>query len=91
MGGIAPDDTAHSGFFPGFFVTRGLGFGLTMINRPDEISSVPGRYGWDGGFGTSWYNDPTKDLVVILMTQRELDEASPARAFWKAVYQSVER
>ena len=82
---------ARSGLFPGFFVTRGWGFGLTMINRPDEISSAPGRYGWDGGFGTSWYNDPTKDLVVILMTQRTLDEASPAVAFWKAVYQSADR
>jgi len=62
-----------------------------MINRPDEISSVPGRYGWDGGFGTSWYNDPTRDLVVILMTQRAMDDSTPAPAFWKAVYQSVDR
>ena len=82
---------ARSGLFPGFFVTRGWGFGLTMINRPDEISSVPGRYGWDGGFGTSWYNDPTRDLVVILMTQRAMDDSTPAPAFWKAVYQSVDR
>jgi CubicO group peptidase (beta-lactamase class C family) len=82
---------ARSGLFPGFFATRGWGFGLTMINRSDEISSAPGRYGWDGAFGTSWYNDPAKDLVVILMTQRTLDEASPAVAFWKAVYQSAER
>jgi CubicO group peptidase (beta-lactamase class C family) len=82
---------AKSGLYPGFFANRGWGFGMTVVDRPDEISSAPGRYGWDGIFGTSWYNDPTRDLVVILMTQRTMDEASPAAAFFKAVYRSVNR
>ena len=87
---LTDQQKAKSGLYPGFFASRGWGFGLTVFDRPDEISSMPGRYGWDGAFGTSWYNDPTKDLVVILMTQRTMDEASPAPAFWKAVYRSLE-
>lgn len=48
---------------------RGWGFGLAVVTAPDEVSPVPGRYGWDGGYGTSWFNDPNRDLVAIAMTQ----------------------
>ena len=34
---------------------------------------TPGRYGWDGGYGTSWYVDPTEELIGILLTQRVWD------------------
>ena len=34
---------------------------------------MPGRYGWDGGWGTSWYVDPTEGLIGILLTQRVWD------------------
>jgi CubicO group peptidase (beta-lactamase class C family) len=33
----------------GFFETHGWGFGVSMITRRDDIASVPGRFGWDGG------------------------------------------
>jgi len=39
---------------------------------------MPGRYGWNGAFGTHWFNDPAKELVGVLMIQRSLDEADPA-------------
>jgi CubicO group peptidase (beta-lactamase class C family) len=58
-----------SGFFPGFFDTNGWGYGVAVTVAPDEISPVPGRYGWFGGFGTSWINDPKRGLVGIVMTQ----------------------
>jgi CubicO group peptidase (beta-lactamase class C family) len=29
-----------------------------------------GAYGWDGGLGTSWLVDPSRDLTVIVLTQR---------------------
>ena len=48
---------------------RGWGFGIAVVIGPDEVSAVPGRYGWDGGYGTSWFNDPTRNLVAIAMTQ----------------------
>jgi CubicO group peptidase (beta-lactamase class C family) len=34
-----------------------------------------GAFGWDGGLGTSWLVDPTRDLTVIVLTQRLFDTA----------------
>jgi CubicO group peptidase (beta-lactamase class C family) len=48
---------------------RGWGFGMAVVTTPDEVSPVAGRYGWDGGYGTSWFNDPSRSLVAIAMTQ----------------------
>jgi CubicO group peptidase (beta-lactamase class C family) len=48
---------------------RGWGFGMAVVTAPDEVSAVPGRYGWDGGHGTSWFNDPNRNLVAIALTQ----------------------
>ena len=31
--------------------------------------SAPGRYGWSGGYGTTWFNDPDRRLVAIALTQ----------------------
>jgi CubicO group peptidase (beta-lactamase class C family) len=42
---------------------------MAVVTEPDEVSPVPGRYGWDGGYGTSWFNDPHRDLVAIALTQ----------------------
>ncbi|HKW54717.1 MAG TPA: hypothetical protein VJO12_13575, partial [Stellaceae bacterium] len=53
----------------------------------------PGRFGWDGGYGTSTYMDPTEDMVAILMTQRLFDSPSgPAVLgdFWTSVYQAID-
>jgi CubicO group peptidase (beta-lactamase class C family) len=47
---------------------RGWGYGMGVTVAPDEISA-PGRYGWEGGYGTVWYNDPNRDLIVIALTQ----------------------
>jgi CubicO group peptidase (beta-lactamase class C family) len=48
---------------------QGWGFGVAVVTAPDEVSPVPGRYGWAGGYGTSWFNDPNRSLVAIAMTQ----------------------
>jgi len=31
--------------------------------------AADGRYGWDGGYGTSWRNDPATGRIAILLTQ----------------------
>jgi CubicO group peptidase (beta-lactamase class C family) len=90
---INPAQKAVSEFFPGFWDSRGWGFGLSMITRRDDVAGVPGRYGWDGGYGTSWYSDPKEDLVAILMTQRLWDSPrAPAvhLDFWTSVYQAID-
>jgi len=48
---------------------RGWSYGMSVVVRPDDVSDVPGRYGWEGGSGTSWFNHPGLDLVAILLTQ----------------------
>lgn len=66
---LTPAQKAASTFFPGFFETNGWGYGLAVNTAPDAISTSPGRYGWIGGFGTEWFTDPGRDLVLIAMTQ----------------------
>jgi CubicO group peptidase (beta-lactamase class C family) len=41
---------------------------MAVTVEPDEISG-PGRYGWAGGYGTTWFNDPGERLIGIAMTQ----------------------
>jgi len=65
---LTPEQKSISGFSPGFFNSTGWGYGVSMVTKPDSISAVPGRYGWDGGYGTHWFNDPAQDLVGIIMT-----------------------
>ncbi len=33
------------------------------------MSAVPGRYGWEGGTGTSWFNHPALGITAILLSQ----------------------
>ena len=82
-----------SEFFPGFWDTFGWGFGIAIDTRHDDLAT-PGRYGWDGGYGTSWYVDPVEDIIGILLTQRVWDEPiTPPMAnrdFWTSVYQAID-
>ena len=70
---------------------RGWGFGVSVVTGRDEIWATPGRYGWDGGYGTSWANDPAEHMVALLMTQRaEFPLFSDVyRDFWTSVYQAI--
>jgi CubicO group peptidase (beta-lactamase class C family) len=90
---ITPEQKALSGFFPGFWDSHGWGFGLSVVTRRDDLAATPGRYGWDGGYGTSWYVDPREELIGILMTQR-LWDASDAPVvlldFWTSAYGAID-
>jgi CubicO group peptidase (beta-lactamase class C family) len=90
---ITPEQKAVSGFFPGFWDSHGWGFGVSIVTRRDDLAATPGRYGWDGGYGTSWYVDPEEELVGILMTQRVWDSPSPPGVlldFWTSAYQAID-
>ena len=88
---LTAEQKAASTFFPGFFETRGWGYGFGISTAPDDVSPVPGRYGWDGGFGTSWINDPGRKLIAIVMTQSSDFLFSGARdAFFRSVYAVTE-
>jgi CubicO group peptidase (beta-lactamase class C family) len=90
---ITSAQKAASPFFEGFWHNRGWGFGLSIITRRDDLPAVPGRFGWDGGYGTSAYSDPKEDMVGILMTQRVWDSPrAPAVLldFWTSAYQAID-
>jgi CubicO group peptidase (beta-lactamase class C family) len=72
---ITADQKAASPFVPGFWDTHGWGLGIAIVTAPDSISAVPGRFGWWGGFGTTFYVDPHTDTVAILFTQRMMGGA----------------
>jgi CubicO group peptidase (beta-lactamase class C family) len=72
---------------------RGWGLGLSVFTRRDDLCSLPGRFGWDGGCGTSWYSDPSENLTGILLTQRMMDSPQPPAVmadFWTSAYQAID-
>jgi CubicO group peptidase (beta-lactamase class C family) len=82
---------AKTGFLLG--ESNGWGFGLAVATRRVDLAATPGRFGWDGGVGTSAYSDPTEDLVGILLTQRLMNSPEPPRVFrdfWTSVYQAID-
>jgi len=84
---------AASPFMPGFWDNRGWGFGLSVITREDDLADVPGRFGADGGLGTSAYTDPEEGVIGILMTQASwTSPVAPAinRDFWTLTYQAID-
>ena len=90
---ITPEQKAASPFFPGFWESRGWGFGVSVFTKRDALENVPGRFGWDGGYGTSGYSDPQEDMVGIMMTQRVMDSPSAPPTFsdfWTSAYQAID-
>jgi CubicO group peptidase (beta-lactamase class C family) len=90
---ITPEQKAVSTFVPGFWDDHGWGFGVSIVTRRDELAATPGRYGWDGGYGTSWYVDPEEELVGILMTQRVWDASGAPVVlldFWTSAYGAID-
>ena len=89
---LTPEQKALSGLVSGSFDSHGWGFGVSVVTRRDDVAAVPGRFGWDGGMGTSWYSDPREGMVTILMTQRAWTSPSPPNVcldFWTLAYQAI--
>jgi CubicO group peptidase (beta-lactamase class C family) len=90
---LTPEQKTASDFFPGFWDSHGWGFGVSIVTRRDDLAATPGRYGWDGGYGTSWHVDPKEELIGVLMTQRVWDSPSPPGVlldFWTSAYQAID-
>jgi len=88
---LSPEQKIGSELF--FADNRSWGFGLSVLTRRDHLYNVPGRFGWEGGYGTSWYSDPGEGLTGILLTQRLMDSPqAPAvmSDFWTSAYQCID-
>ena len=71
---------------------RGWGLGIGVQVTPSPYGIQPGAYGWSGGFGTSWFNDPSHGLTAILLTQRVFDNPDPPsvhKQLWQDAYAAV--
>lgn len=87
---LTADQKARTPWTPGWFDTHGWGFGVGMITRRFDIASTPGKYGWEGGFGTSWYNDPREEMITIALTQVGMWPHTVVQDFWTLAYAALE-
>jgi CubicO group peptidase (beta-lactamase class C family) len=82
VGGPSPDGS------------QGWGFGVGVQVRRTGLGPTVGGYGWAGGLGSSWGNDPSKDLVGVVLTTDAFASAFPPPAviqdFWTCVYAAIE-
>jgi hypothetical protein len=63
---LTPDQIAGGGLL---LSGSGWGFGQAVTVAPDEVLPAPGRYGWTGGYGTTWFNDSHRGLIAMVLTQ----------------------
>ncbi len=69
------------------------GLGMAVYTKRTSNWSVPGRFGWDGGLGTSGYTDPAEDMIGILMTQVAWNSPSGPlimNDFWTSAYAAID-
>jgi len=84
---------AVSGFYPDDFDARGWGFGVGVATRRDHPSAPVGQYGWDGGMGTIWRNDPAEQMISVLLTNASWTSPRPpaiALDFLTGAYAAVD-
>jgi len=72
---------------------NGWGFGMSVVTRRDAASDSVGKYGWMGGLGSSWHNDPAEEMITILLTQRSFTSPTAplvVQDFETTAYQAID-
>lgn len=86
--------TSHVADGPSPDGSLGWGFGVGVTLQRTGLARTVGSYGWDGGLGSSWANDPTESLVGIVLTTDAFTSAFPPPAviqdFWTLTYASLD-
>jgi CubicO group peptidase (beta-lactamase class C family) len=88
---LTPAQKAVAGMIPGYWDHFGWGFGVSIATRRIDLPSI-GTYGWSGGLGSVWYNDPREDLVLVLLTNQTWSspmQPPVVRDFRTAAYQAL--
>jgi CubicO group peptidase (beta-lactamase class C family) len=89
---LTPENKARGGLVPGVWDADGWGLGVRVTTRKTGFAAV-GQYGWNGGLGTVWFNDPAERLIGILLTPRMWDSPNPPQVavdFETCVYAALE-
>jgi CubicO group peptidase (beta-lactamase class C family) len=65
---------------------------MAVRTRRTHLRPSVGSYGWNGGYGIIWYNDPAEDMTAILMNQGGAGRpTSPVFLdFFAAAYQAID-
>ncbi len=90
---LTPAQKSKAALVPGFFDRYGWGFGVAVATRRTDAHTSIGSYGWDGGLGSAWRNDPAEGTVTILLTQRAWsspDLPAVCRDFWTSAYAAID-
>jgi CubicO group peptidase (beta-lactamase class C family) len=73
--------------------SEGWGFGVGVQVRRTGLGPPAGSYGWTGGLGSSWANDPNHAVIGIILTTDAFTSAFPMpvviRDFWTDVYAAL--
>ena len=85
---------AHGAAGPSPDGSQGWGFGVGVQVRRTGLGPTIGSYGWAGGLGTSWGNDPDKELVGVVLTTDAFVSPFPPPAViqdvWTSVYAAID-
>jgi CubicO group peptidase (beta-lactamase class C family) len=88
---LTPDQLAAGGPAPNGALGWGFGLGVQVV-RTGPARSV-GSYGWDGGMGSSWANDPAEDLIGVILTDQAWASPTPPplfQDFWTCAYAALD-
>jgi CubicO group peptidase (beta-lactamase class C family) len=74
--------------------SQGWGFGVGVQVRRTSLAPSVGGYGWAGGLGSSWGNDPAEDVIGVMLTTDMFTSAFPPPAviqdFWTGLYAAID-
>ncbi|MEY2474610.1 MAG: hypothetical protein QOK28_3939 [Actinomycetota bacterium] len=72
----------------------GWGFGVGVLLRQAAIGPTAGSYGWEGGMGSSWTNDPARNVIGTVVTTDMFAGPFPPPAvvqdFWTGTYTALD-
>jgi CubicO group peptidase (beta-lactamase class C family) len=75
--------------------SQGWGFGVGVQVRRSGLGPPAGAYGWAGGLGSLWTNDPSSGLVGVLLTTDAFAASFPQPAviqdFTTGAYTALDR
>jgi CubicO group peptidase (beta-lactamase class C family) len=74
--------------------SQGWGFGVGVTVRRRGLAASVGSYGWAGGLGSSWVNDPVEGIVGVVLTTDMFAGPSPppgvVQDFWTCTYAALD-
>src|SRR5918995_326742 len=73
---------------------QGWGFGVSVQLRRSGLAPSVGAYGWAGGLGSSWANDPSERVIGVILTTDMFTAPFPPAAviqdFWTGLYAAID-